>query len=44
MNGAPDDFQRLLAKDRANERRLLWSELVVLAVVIALVAWRLHAG
>lgn len=37
-------FARMMADDRKAERRLFWSEVAVLAFVIALAAWRLHAG
>ncbi|HTB41593.1 MAG TPA: hypothetical protein VK777_31195 [Reyranella sp.] len=36
MSGAGSDFQRLLARDIGNEKRILWSEIAVVAAIALL--------
>jgi hypothetical protein len=44
MTGADSDFQRLLAQDIGNEKRIFWSEIAVGAVIaflafVYVIAW-----
>lgn len=44
MKSVAEISEHLLAKDRRTERRLVWGELAVIALVLALVFWRLQFG
>ncbi len=44
MNEPSPPFEQLLAHDRRTERRMAWGEMIALALIVALVLWRLHVA